>query len=71
MLRSDTALGDPASLNGTSERWWVPGHKRSRGQTVSFPELVHVHALWRNALEGRDGHLKDLDRQYRDARAAF
>src|SRR5256885_121487 len=71
MPRSDTALADPSSTNGAPEHWWVPGHKRPQGRTVSFPELVHVHALWRDALEARDGHLEDLDRQYRGARAAF
>jgi hypothetical protein len=38
---------------------------------VPFPELVHLHALWRDALEGRRDRLADLDRDYHDTRADF
>jgi hypothetical protein len=62
---------DPASTNGAPHRWRGPGHKRTPRLTVSFPELVHVHALWRDALEAGDQRLVKLEPQYRRARAAF
>jgi hypothetical protein len=65
-------IGDPAATNGAPRRRWAPAHKNARRrQTVSFPELVHVHALWRDALEAGDERLEDLDPQYRRVRAAF
>ena len=48
--------------------------RRSGARTthsVPFPELVHLHALWRDALEGRRERLTELDRDYHDTRAAF
>jgi hypothetical protein len=38
---------------------------------VPFPELVHLHAIWRDALEGRREPLHDIDRRYHELRAAF
>jgi hypothetical protein len=50
---------------------WSVRRARVAGHSVPFPELVHLHGLWRDALEGRGESLHDVDRRYHDARAAF
>ncbi len=50
---------------------WHVRRARPPRRAVPFPELVHLHSLWREALEARRDGLQELDRRYRAARAAF
>jgi hypothetical protein len=38
---------------------------------VTFPELVHFHRCWRQALDGEGGRLHQAEEEYRTALAAF
>jgi hypothetical protein len=38
---------------------------------VTFPELVHFHRRWRQALDGEIGHRREAEDDYRTALAAF
>jgi hypothetical protein len=61
-----------ADLGFERKSWRMLARARGRGAApVPFPELVHCHALWRDALEGRRDHLAELDRDYRDTRKDF
>jgi hypothetical protein len=58
---------------GSERRTWRVLRRRGEHPTriVPFPELVHTHALWRDALEGRRERLTELDREYHETRRAF
>jgi hypothetical protein len=45
--------------------------ERRETRTVTFPELVHVHRLWREALHENAPGLPALDERYRRTLAAF
>ena len=38
---------------------------------MTFPELVHAHRRWRQALDGEIGHRREAEDDYRSALAAF
>jgi hypothetical protein len=44
---------------------------RAAARAVTFPELVHFHRRWRQALDGEEGHLRQAEEDYRAALAAF
>ncbi len=49
-------------------------NRRSRTpaeRSVTFPELVHSHRRWRQALDGEIGHRREAEDDYRTALAAF
>ena len=66
-----TQLADDAALAGARGRWWWVGRAGRLRHSVPFPELVHIHHLWRDALEAVDGRFLDIDPRYRAVRAAF
>jgi hypothetical protein len=65
-----TQVADDAALAAARGRWSWLGAWGSR-RSVSFPELVHIHHLWRDALESEDERFLDVNSRYRAARAAF
>jgi hypothetical protein len=66
-------MAQVADIGGERRGWrTLRRSKTTRAtRTVPFPELVHLHALWRDALEGRRDRLSDLDRDYHETRADF
>ena len=62
---------DGAALAGARGRWWWLGRAGGWRRSVPFPELVHIHHLWRDALEAEDERFLEVNPRYRAARAAF
>jgi hypothetical protein len=61
-----------ADLGLERKRWRMQGRRHAaRVARVPFPELVHAHALWRDALEGRREQLSEHDRHYHEVRRDF
>jgi len=60
-----------AELGVERSRRWNLRRRHDARLPVPFPGLVHVHAVWRDALEGRREPLHDIDRRYHELRAAF
>jgi len=61
-----------ANLGLERKRWRMQGRRHAaRVARVPFPELVHAHALWRDALEGRREQLSEHDRHYHEVRRDF
>jgi len=61
-----------ADLGFERKSWRMLGRTgRRRPVQVPFPELVHSHALWRDALEGRRNHIAETDRNYHETRKDF
>jgi hypothetical protein len=68
----EAAMAHVADLGFERKSWRMLGRQQGRRiAPVPFPELVHQHALWRDALEGRRDHLAELDRTYHDTRKDF
>lgn len=44
---------------------------KTASRAVTFPELVHVHRRWRQALDGEEGRLHQAEAEYRAALSAF
>jgi len=60
----------PAGLRARAAALPKP-RARSGGRAVTFPELVHFHRRWRQALDGEDGSLRQAEEQYRAALVSF
>jgi hypothetical protein len=60
-----------AELGVERRSWRALARTHRQRRPVPFPELVHSHALWRDALEGRRERLGELDRAYHETRAHF
>jgi hypothetical protein len=62
---------DGAAITGARVRWWWLRRARRSRRSVPFPELVHIHRLWRDALEASDDRFLNVNPRYRAVRAAF
>ncbi|PWU18208.1 MAG: hypothetical protein C5B48_14970 [Candidatus Rokuibacteriota bacterium] len=58
---------------GLRERALTLPRRRTKqtSRAVTFPELVHFHRAWRQALDGEEGRLRQAEESYRSALGAF